>query len=153
MPLTGLRNAVSHQAFMRMAKRIMLAGPLTVGLLAGCSTMPPYVGDWGGQGSFNGAATSVVLAIGNEGKFRGFMVGPTEQWLVGTFEVASSNANRIVLKADVLTNLHSKYPTEDPDVSDASMVWLRGSNGESILVYRFKRQSGKIETFDLSNRK
>jgi len=128
----------------------MLAGPLIVGFLAGCSSVPPYVGDWSGNGIFNGVPSSVVLAIGSEGKFRGFMVGPTEQWLVGTFEVASSNANRIVLKADVLTNLHSQYPTEDPDVSDASIEWLRGSNGKASLVYQFKRSSGKIETFDLS---
>jgi hypothetical protein len=141
--------AVSHRAFMNVVKRIMLDGLLIVGFLAGCSTMPPYVGDWSGQGTFDGAPTSVVLAIGKEGKFRGVMGGPTEQWLVGTVEAASSNANRIVLKADVLTNLHSEYPTEDPDVTDASIEWLRGTNGEATLVYRFKRSSGRIETFQL----
>jgi hypothetical protein len=135
---------------MNFFKKSPFLVPLTVGLLAGCSTVPPYLGDWSGQGTFDGSPTSLVLAIGNEGRFRGFMVGPTDQWLVGRIEVASSNANRIVLKADVLTNLHSKYPTQDPDVSEASIEWSKGTDWRSDLVYKFKRQGGTIETFDLN---
>src|SRR5690348_4348222 len=113
----------------------IFAIPLILVLLTGCSTMPAYVGDWSGEGFFDGSPTSVHLAIGNEGKFRGFLVGSTDQWQAGSYEVASSNANRMVLKANVLSNLHSRYPTEDPDVRDATIEWARGRNGESILVY------------------
>ena len=135
---------------MNNINRIIVAGLLLMGFVVGCSTLPPYVGDWTGEGTFDGASNSVVLAINNGGKFRGFLVGPTNQWHVGRFEVASSNAVRIVLKANVLTDLNSTYPAEDEDVADASIEWVKGTKGDSTLVYQFKRKSGRTEFFRLT---
>jgi hypothetical protein len=135
---------------MKLFNRENVAGLLLLGTVAGCSTMPPFVGDWSGEGTFDGVETSVSLAVNNDGKFRGYLTGPTNQWHVGFYEVTSSNADRIVLKADVLTDLHSRYPSHDPDVHDASIEWLSRTNGEPTLVYQFERQDGRIETFSLT---
>jgi hypothetical protein len=135
---------------MNRFNRRNVAGLLLFAFVAGCSTMPPYVGDWSGQGAFDGAETSISLAVNDDGKFRGYLIGPTNQWHVGFYEVVSSNADRVVLKADVLTDLHSRYPSQDPDVNDASIEWSRGTKGESTLIYQIKRTDGRSESFWLT---
>jgi hypothetical protein len=135
---------------MNYFNRLSVAGLLLLGFVVGCSTMPPYVGDWSGEGTFDGAEMSISLAVNDDGQFRGYLIGPTNQWHVGFYEVASSNSDRILLKANVLTDLHSRYPAEDPDLHDASIEWSKGNHCKPTLIYKFKRKDDRTESFRLT---